>query len=42
MENAALPILNLVILGSVFVVGLLELNKLKIQAIKVRESDKRR
>ncbi len=41
MENAALPILNLVILGSVFALGLRELGKLKMQAIEVRESDRR-
>ncbi|EED34594.1 hypothetical protein NOR51B_532 [Luminiphilus syltensis NOR5-1B] len=41
MENAALPLLNLLILGSVFVFGLRELGKLKMQAIEVRETDRR-
>lgn len=42
MENAALPILNLVVLGSVLVFGLLELSSLRMQVIEIRVSDRRR
>ena len=37
MEDASLPILNLIILGSVFLFGLRELGKLQTQAIRVEE-----
>ncbi|EAQ96599.1 hypothetical protein [Congregibacter litoralis] len=43
MEDASLPILNLLVLGSVFFFGLRELVKLETQAIRIdEEQDLRR
>ena len=37
MENAALPLLNLAILGAFLVLGLRELGSLTAQAIEIRD-----
>lgn len=39
MENAALPILNLVILGAFMAAAMVELKKLSNQAIRIREDE---